>query len=360
MTITIVEVGPRDGLQNEAVVVDTHTKVEFINRCVAAGVQRIEAASFVNPKRVPQMADGEAVLERLTPDAASYIGLVLNERGFDRAVNTQVDEVNLVVMVTDTFSQKNQGMTTQEAMAAVAAIAPRAKQAGLPVSVTLSASFGCPYEGEVAVSRLVDVATQVADAGIDELAIADTIGVAVPRDVQRRLSAVADAVDVPLRVHVHNTRNTGYASALAAADAGVGIDIASIGAGYRRLAEQADRVLVEGVGGWHVPLSERQMLQQLVVALNLPVILVVGLRLGCINHALLTCDAIVAAGCQLAGWVANRTDPQMTAVEGNLQTLRDRIGAPLLGVVPYMLEPDIRRLAVALDPAPLERLPEGG
>ncbi|MCB1760358.1 MAG: dethiobiotin synthase [Gammaproteobacteria bacterium] len=147
---------------------------------------------------------------------------------------------------------------------------------------------------------------------------------------------------------------------LAAADAGVGIDIASIGAGYRRLAEQADRVLVEGVGGWHVPLSERQMLQQLVVALNLPVILVVGLRLGCINHALLTCDAIVAAGCQLAGWVANRTDPQMTAVEGNLQTLRDRIGAPLLGVVPYMLEPDIRRLAVALDPAPLERLPEGG
>ena len=105
MTITIVEVGPRDGLQNEAVVVDTHTKVEFINRCVAAGVQRIEAASFVNPKRVPQMADGEAVLERLTPDAASYIGLVLNERGFDRAVNTQVDEVNLVVMVTDTFSQ---------------------------------------------------------------------------------------------------------------------------------------------------------------------------------------------------------------------------------------------------------------
>lgn len=229
MTITIVEVGPRDGLQNEAVVVDTHTKVEFINRCVAAGVQRIEAASFVNPKRVPQMADGEAVLERLTPDAASYIGLVLNERGFDRAVNTQVDEVNLVVMVTDTFSQKNQGMTTQEAMAAVAAIAPRAKQAGLPVSVTLSASFGCPYEGEVAVSRLVDVATQVADAGIDELAIADTIGVAVPRDVQRRLSAVADAVDVPLRVHVHNTRNTGYASALAAADAGVTVLDASLG-----------------------------------------------------------------------------------------------------------------------------------
>lgn len=227
--ITIVEVGPRDGLQNEAVVVDTATKVEFINRCVAAGVRRIEAASFVNPKRVPQMADGEAVLEQLPPDAASYIGLVLNERGFDRALNTEVNEVNLVVMVTDTFSQKNQGMTTQEAITAVTAIAPRAKQAGLPVSVTLSASFGCPYQGEVEVARLVDVATQVAAAGIDELAIADTIGVAVPRDVQRRLAAVSDAVHVPLRVHVHNTRNTGYASALAAADAGVTVLDASLG-----------------------------------------------------------------------------------------------------------------------------------
>ena len=227
--IQIVEVGPRDGLQNEATVLDTATKVDFINRCVDAGVQRIEVASFVNPKRVPQMADAEAVLEQLEPDAASYIGLVLNERGFERARSTAVDEVNLVVMVTDTFSQKNQAMTTAEAIAAVEAIAPRARAAGLPVSVTLSASFGCPYEGEVEVSRLVDVATQVAAAGIDELAIADTIGVAVPCDVHRRISAVRDAVEVPLRVHVHNTRNTGYASALAAADAGVAVLDASLG-----------------------------------------------------------------------------------------------------------------------------------
>ena len=227
--IQIVEVGPRDGLQNEATVLDTATKVDFINRCVDAGVQRIEVASFVNPKRVPQMADAEAVLEQLEPDAASYIGLVLNDRGFERARATAVDEVNLVVMVTDTFSQKNQAMTTAEAIAAVEAIAPRARAAGLPVSVTLSASFGCPYEGEVEVSRLVDVATQVAAAGIDELAIADTIGVAVPCDVHRRISAVRDAVDVPLRVHVHNTRNTGYASALAAADAGVAVLDASLG-----------------------------------------------------------------------------------------------------------------------------------
>jgi hydroxymethylglutaryl-CoA lyase len=227
--IQIVEVGPRDGLQNEATVLDTATKVDFINRCVEAGMQRIEVASFVNPKRVPQMADAEAVLERLKPNAASYIGLVLNERGFERAHATAVNEVNLVVMVTDTFSQKNQAMTTAEAIAAVEAISPRARAAGLPVSVTLSASFGCPYEGEVDVSRLVAVATQVAAAGIDELAIADTIGVAVPRDVHRRVSAVRDAVDVPLRVHVHNTRNTGYASALAAADAGVTVLDASLG-----------------------------------------------------------------------------------------------------------------------------------
>ncbi|MBK6763380.1 MAG: hydroxymethylglutaryl-CoA lyase [Micrococcales bacterium] len=227
--VEIVEVGPRDGLQNEAVVFDTGTKVDFIKRCVAAGVRRVEVASFVNPKRVPQMADAEAVLERLSPGAASYIGLVLNERGFHRSTATQVNEVNLVVMVTDTFSLKNQGMTTEQAIAAVAVVAPQARAAGLPVSVTLSASFGCPYEGEVAVSRLVDVASRVAAAGIDELAIADTIGVAVPRDVHRRLSAVRDAVDVPLRVHVHNTRNTGYASALAAADAGVSVLDASLG-----------------------------------------------------------------------------------------------------------------------------------
>ena len=228
--ITIVEVGPRDGLQNEAVVVDTDTKVEFIAKCVAAGVQRIEAASFVNPKRVPQMADGEAVLAQLPPDAASYIGLVLNERGFDRALDTQVDEVNLVVMVTDTFSLKNQGMTTAEAIAAVAAIAPRAKVAGLPVSVTLSASFGCPYEGEVDVARLVDVATQVAAAGIDELAIADTIGVADPWVVRKRIEAArAAAPNARLRMHFHDTRNTGLANAFASVEAGVDVLDASVG-----------------------------------------------------------------------------------------------------------------------------------
>ena len=226
--IQIVEVGPRDGLQNEAVTLSTDTKVEFISRCVAAGITRIEAASFVNPKRVPQMADGEAVLERLVPAAASYIGLVLNERGFRRALTTQVTEVNLVVMVSDTFSLKNQGMTTAEAIGAVQAIVPRAQAVGLPVSVTMSASFGCPYEGEIEVSRLVDVAAAVSD-GIEELAIADTIGVAVPADVYRRVDAVRAVTDARLRVHVHNTRNTGYASALAAADAGVTVLDASLG-----------------------------------------------------------------------------------------------------------------------------------
>lgn len=228
--VQIVEVGPRDGLQNESVVLDTVVKAEFVRRCVGAGVRRIEVASFVNPTRVPQMADAEAVLSLLAPGAATYIGLVLNERGFDRALATQVAEVNLVVMVTDTFSQKNQGMDTDAAVAAVAAVVPRARAAGLPVSVTLSASFGCPYEGEVPVSRLVDVAGRVAAVGIDELAIADTIGVAVPMDVHRRVGAVRDVIaDTQLRVHVHNTRNTGYASALAAVEAGVSVLDASLG-----------------------------------------------------------------------------------------------------------------------------------
>lgn len=228
--VTIVEVAPRDGLQNDPALLSSGQKVELISRCVDAGVRRIEVASFVNPKRVPQMADAEEVIAALTPGAASYIGLVLNQRGFDRARATALQEINLVVMVTDEFSERNQGMSTQAAIDTVATVAPLAADAGLVASVTLSASFGCPYTGEVPVSRVVDVAQAVAASGVVEIAIADTIGVAVPRDVYERVAAVREAVPaVPLRVHVHNTRNTGYASALAAADAGVSVLDASLG-----------------------------------------------------------------------------------------------------------------------------------
>lgn len=143
---------------------------------------------------------------------------------------------------------------------------------------------------------------------------------------------------------------------LAAAAVGVDIAIDAIDAGYRQLAAQADSVLVEGVGGWHVPLSQGKMLEALVQRLDLPVILVVGLRLGCINHALLTRDAILASGCELAGWVANRIDPQMQVADANLETLCSHIAAPLLGVVPFMQQPEVRRLAEAIDPSRLGSL----
>ena len=166
--VEIVEVAPRDGLQNDPALLSTDQKVELINRCVGAGIRRIEVASFVNPKRVPQMADAEAVLAALpssddAPDiAASWIGLVLNARGFERARQTKVDEINLVVMVTDTFSEKNQGMSTQAAIATVEEVVPLAQAAGIKTSVTMSASFGCPYEGEVPIGRVADIAGRLA------------------------------------------------------------------------------------------------------------------------------------------------------------------------------------------------------
>jgi hydroxymethylglutaryl-CoA lyase len=221
--IQIVEVAPRDGLQSDPTLVSTDGKVELITRAAQAGITRIEAVSFVNPKRVPQMADADAVMAAVPRDlGVSYIGLVLNARGFDRAVETGVDEINVVVVVTDTFAQKNQNTDTAGLIDVWAQIAESARDAGLKTSVTLAASFGCPYEGEVAVDRLVDVAARVAAHGPDEIALADSIGVAVPTDVRARVEAVSGVLgDAQLRCHFHNTRNTGLANAAAAVEAGV-------------------------------------------------------------------------------------------------------------------------------------------
>src|SRR5690606_25108582 len=210
--VEIVEVGPRDGLQNENVVVPTDGKVAYLEALLAAGLRRIEAVSFVHPDRVPQMADAEAVMARAPRhDGVSYAGLVLNRRGLRRAVEAGVDEVNVVVVATDTFSQRNQGTTTEEGLRVVEDVVAGASDAGLRTTVTVSAAFGCPFEGEVPLQRVVEIARRAAE-GADELALADTIGVAVPADVTRRLSAVRDVTDVPLRCHFHNTRNTGYAN----------------------------------------------------------------------------------------------------------------------------------------------------
>jgi hydroxymethylglutaryl-CoA lyase len=230
-SVVVVEVSARDGLQSDPAILPTHAKVELITRALDAGLRRIEAVSFVNPARVPQMADAEAVMASLPRDrGASFIGLVLNRRGFDRAVDSGVDEVNVVVVCTDTFAEKNQGATSRALIDTWAEIAPEARKVGLPASVTLAAAFGCPYEGEVAVERVVEVAAAVAAHGPSEIALADSIGVAVPTDVRRRVAAVREVVgDVPLRCHFHNTRNTGLANAAAAVEAGVRVIDASLG-----------------------------------------------------------------------------------------------------------------------------------
>jgi len=230
-SVEIVEVGPRDGLQNEDVVVDTTTKISLIERMLDAGVRRVEATSFVHPKRVPQMADADAVMAAVPRDrGASYIGLVLNERGLDRALAAGVDEVNVVVVATETFSQRNQGVGVDGMLDAWQRIARRARDAGLRTSVTISAAFGCPFEGEVPAQRVVEIADRAATAGPDEIALADTIGVGVPPQVTGLVRAVREEVGgIPLRCHFHNTRNTGFANVVAALDAGVAALDASVG-----------------------------------------------------------------------------------------------------------------------------------
>jgi isopropylmalate/homocitrate/citramalate synthase len=230
--ITIVEVSPRDGLQNESVLLSTDAKVELITQLVDAGARRVEAVSFAHPKLVPAMADAEAVMERVPRrDGISYAGLVLNRRGLDRALRTGVDEVNAVVAVTDTFSRKNQNMSTEEAMRDALAVIADARSAGLFTTLTLSAVFGCPFEGEVPVERVVDLAAEAAGSGVQELALGDTIGVGVPGQVREMTARVRDAVGpaIPLRYHFHNTRNTGFANAYAAVLDGVTVLDASAG-----------------------------------------------------------------------------------------------------------------------------------
>jgi hydroxymethylglutaryl-CoA lyase len=234
-SVQIVEVAPRDGLQNEAVTLPTAAKAELVGLLAGSGVRRIEVTSFVNPARVPQLADADELCGMLPRSAGrggqvSWIGLVLNERGLDRAIRAGVDEVNVVVVATDTFSQRNQGVSTDDAIAAWTRIADRARAAGLRTTVTIAASFGCPFEGEVAPERVADVLARCVQAQPDEVALADTIGVGVPAGVRALADVAADvAPGLPLRWHFHNTRNTGYANAITAVERGAAALDASAG-----------------------------------------------------------------------------------------------------------------------------------
>ena len=229
--IGIVEVGPRDGLQSEPEVLSTATKVEFITRAIDAGVTRLEVASFVHPKKVPQMADAEALLAELPLlDDVSYIGLIMNERGLDRALDTPVHEIGMVVVATDSYNKRNQGVPTDESIDAWLKIAARAKANGKIANVMISSAFGCPFEGEVSPDRIIEIAKRVVEAEPAELGIADSIGVAVPDQVSTLLGMLQDELGpIPLRCHLHNTRNTGLANAQAAISAGAAWIDASIG-----------------------------------------------------------------------------------------------------------------------------------
>jgi (R)-citramalyl-CoA lyase len=225
----IREVGPRDGLQNEQQVFPPETRAELVGRLAAAGLRRIEAASFVNPERVPQMAGAEEVVAALDrQDGVEYAGLALNERGYDRLRETGLDEVSFALAATESFSQRNAGASVEESIAAGEQIAARAREDGIRSSLTISVAFGCPFEGPVDPDRVVEIAERLAVTEADELVLADTIGVATPTQV-RRLTERLAKLGKPVGGHFHNTRNTGFANAYAAIEAGVTALDASVG-----------------------------------------------------------------------------------------------------------------------------------
>ena len=230
--IEIVEVGPRDGLQNETRVLSVEEKLDLIRQLDACGARRMEVVSFVNPGRVPQMAGAEEIMAALPADLKhSRIGLVLNLRGWERCVAAQCDEANVVVCASDGFGTRNQGSTTSQQIDTLAGIVERqAVEGGPPITMTLSVAFGCPFDGEVSEDQVVAIVREAAALRVPEIAIADTIGVADPWTVRKRIEAVRTAApDARLRMHFHDTRNTGLANAFASVEAGVDVLDASVG-----------------------------------------------------------------------------------------------------------------------------------
>ena len=229
--VSLLEVGPRDGLQSEPKILPTDVKRDFIIKTMDAGIKQIEVTSFVHPKKVPQMADAEKLVESLPDrDDVSYIGLIMNQRGFERARDCGIDEVGMVIVSTDTYNMKNQNVVTQESIDNWLRIASDAKSAGIRTYVIIACSFGCPYEGEVDPELIASIAEKVLEGEPNILGLADSVGVAVPNQVKKTFSLIKElAPNIPLRTHLHNTRNTGLANAAAAIEAGVTIIDASTG-----------------------------------------------------------------------------------------------------------------------------------
>jgi len=229
VNLIICDVGPRDGLQNEDTTLAPAVRAELCDRLAAAGVPRVEAVSFVNPKRVPQMAGAEEVMAAIDRrEGTIYAGLVLNERGYERALAAGVDEVHYAFPVTDEFARRNQNTTVEGALETSDILVNRAANDFLRITVTLSVAFGCPFEGAVDPGRVLEIARRVAATGPDEIVLADTIGVGVPSQVETLVGGVA-ALGATVGAHFHNTRNTGYANAVAAVEAGATVLDASLG-----------------------------------------------------------------------------------------------------------------------------------
>ena len=233
--VEIVEVAPRDGLQNEKTIIATSDKIALIQRAIDAGARRIEVTSFVNPRAVPQMADAEDVCAALPlRNDVTYIGLVMNRRGADRALATgRIDQLGAVAVATDTFAMANQGQTSDGSVAAAREIMAAARAAGKSAQVTIGAAFGCPFEGEVAEARVLAMVEALAADGPAEIGLADTIGVANPAHVASLVSKVRTLIaPIPVRVHFHNTRGTGLANVWAAvAEGATSVDAAIGGLG---------------------------------------------------------------------------------------------------------------------------------
>ncbi len=230
--IDICEVGPRDGLQSEARHWSVDERIELIERLARTGVRTIEAASFVDPRRVPQMAGAEEVMNGITRRAGvRYAGLALNMRGVERALRAGVSEVRCAVVASETFNQRNNGCSTHDTLSQFATIAAEVKAAGVHLSMGVAAAFGCPFEGAVDAQRVVALVQRLAEMGADDLWLADTIGAASPRQVRELFGGVRTALgaEVALGGHFHNTRNGGYANAIAALEEGAAFLDSSIG-----------------------------------------------------------------------------------------------------------------------------------
>lgn len=227
--VTVYEVGPRDGLQNEREVLAPAVRAELVERLVETGIRAVEVASFVDPRRVPQMAGAEEVVAAVSHrEGVTYAGLALNERGYERLAASGLDEVRYAFGATESFNRRNQGASVEESLDAACRIVERAREEGRRATVTVSVAFGCPFEGRVDEGRVLGLVERVAGAAPDTIVLADTIGVATPSQV-RRLLARTSELGIPLGGHFHDTRSTGYANALAALEAGAEVLDASVG-----------------------------------------------------------------------------------------------------------------------------------